>query len=325
MQEDLAAMFREGARENLQELEEALLVLSRHPDDHKEIDRMFRVMHTIKGSSGMLGFERIAHFSHALETEFDDIRSGQAVITENIIQMSLAARDHLEALIEREFSNTSETPAPGEPILLALREAIARQQRRPDQKRTSLLDLVRRARNLVKQNHRPNVHSELASRLCICFGDIETLAKATQLYALLEFARPFREFLAELDRCHLRLTDSAAEIFLAGFGEMETLIAPPAEEPDFDPVALMAAMEQPLLVSGQIHHLLKTLRQAVPALTERLPATERIHWLRIILPNGKVLSPQVHRALEALGICLTLRNDVPTQAPAGLPEMEAAA
>lgn len=39
--------------------------------------RIFRALHTIKGSGAMYGFEALSRFTHEFETAFDLVRSGQ--------------------------------------------------------------------------------------------------------------------------------------------------------------------------------------------------------------------------------------------------------
>jgi len=63
--------FLEEAYELIAELENALLELEENPDDMDLIGRVFRAMHTIKGSGAMFGYENIAEFTHELETAFD--------------------------------------------------------------------------------------------------------------------------------------------------------------------------------------------------------------------------------------------------------------
>jgi two-component system chemotaxis sensor kinase CheA len=59
--------YRGEARELLPELEASLLERERTPEDHELIGRVFRALHTIKGSGAMFGFEQIAAFTHNVE------------------------------------------------------------------------------------------------------------------------------------------------------------------------------------------------------------------------------------------------------------------
>jgi two-component system chemotaxis sensor kinase CheA len=92
--------YKEEAYELLAELEESLLALEASPEDEELIGRVFRAMHTIKGSGAMFGFEDIASFTHEVETVFDLVRDGQVRVTKDLVDLSLAARDEIRAMLE---------------------------------------------------------------------------------------------------------------------------------------------------------------------------------------------------------------------------------
>ena len=77
MFEQNKATFLEEAGELLSELEDALLEMEEAPQDLARVDKVFRSMHTIKGSGAMFGFDAIADFTHEVETVFDLVRNGQ--------------------------------------------------------------------------------------------------------------------------------------------------------------------------------------------------------------------------------------------------------
>ncbi len=52
--------------------------LEQDPEEVPTLREAFRLLHTFKGSSGMMGFERINALAHELETRFDACRSGRA-------------------------------------------------------------------------------------------------------------------------------------------------------------------------------------------------------------------------------------------------------
>ena len=93
-------MFREEASELLTELEESLLELEEAPDDQELVAKVFRAMHTIKGSGAMFGFDEVAAFTHEVETVYDLVRGGSVSVTQTLINLSLAARDHIRALLD---------------------------------------------------------------------------------------------------------------------------------------------------------------------------------------------------------------------------------
>ncbi len=92
--------FKVEASELLTELETSLLELEEAPDDEDLIGRVFRAMHTIKGSGAMFGFDDVAAFTHDVETVFDEVRNGRITVTKTLIDLTLSARDHIRALID---------------------------------------------------------------------------------------------------------------------------------------------------------------------------------------------------------------------------------
>ncbi|WP_371926639.1 chemotaxis protein CheW [Desulfuromonas sp. KJ2020] len=100
MMERQRAAFREEANELLAELEESLLELEERPEDMDVVGRVFRAMHTIKGSGAMFGFEAIAAFTHEVETVFDLVRNGQLSVSRELVDLSLAARDQIKRLLD---------------------------------------------------------------------------------------------------------------------------------------------------------------------------------------------------------------------------------
>jgi two-component system chemotaxis sensor kinase CheA len=92
--------FREEAREIVVDLEAALLELNENRADMELIGRVFRALHTIKGSGSMFGFEELAAFTHNLETAFDQVRNGKLAINSELIDLTLAALDQIRAMVE---------------------------------------------------------------------------------------------------------------------------------------------------------------------------------------------------------------------------------
>ena len=98
--EQFKQSFREEAREILVELEGALLELHASPGDMELVGRIFRGLHTIKGSGAMFGFEQLAAFTHNLETAFDQVRSGRLGPNSELIDLTLSALDQIKAMLE---------------------------------------------------------------------------------------------------------------------------------------------------------------------------------------------------------------------------------
>ncbi len=91
--------FLEEAGDLLSEMESALLELESRPEDRDLVDRVFRAMHTIKGSGAMFGFDDISTFTHTLENLFDCVRNGILQLDRATLDLTLASRDHINYLL----------------------------------------------------------------------------------------------------------------------------------------------------------------------------------------------------------------------------------
>ena len=119
---DPAHTFRQEAADLLEQLEQTLLDLEDSPADADLVNTAFRALHTIKGSGAMFGFDRMAGFTHHVETAFDLVRKGQAEASGALIAAALAAKDHIRRLIEQ--PDAADTAA-GEAILAELHAIVA--------------------------------------------------------------------------------------------------------------------------------------------------------------------------------------------------------
>ena len=102
------ANFINEAKELLQDLEEALLKLEDDFEDLEQVEGVFRVMHTLKGSANMFGFGLVGELTHDLETIYDQIRDGQKQLSEEILNASLKALDHIGNLIDNPGSDSED-------------------------------------------------------------------------------------------------------------------------------------------------------------------------------------------------------------------------
>ncbi|SMO57970.1 CheA signal transduction histidine kinase [Saccharicrinis carchari] len=88
--------FVEESLDNVQDLEEALLLLEKDTSDKEIIERIFRAMHTLKGGGAMFGYNDLSEFTHHLETVYDEIRNGRLVLTDDIISETFNAVDQIK-------------------------------------------------------------------------------------------------------------------------------------------------------------------------------------------------------------------------------------
>jgi len=101
MSDNFKEAFIEEAEVLLDELEYSLLELEieENQNDSELIAKVFRALHTLKGSSGMFGFDEISLFIHDIETVYDYIRKGELNITQEIIGLTLSAKDRIKEML----------------------------------------------------------------------------------------------------------------------------------------------------------------------------------------------------------------------------------
>jgi two-component system chemotaxis sensor kinase CheA len=94
--------FINEAHDLINNLETFLLDLENNQEDEEIIQQIFRVMHTLKGVSGMYGFDGISDITHHLESIYDKIRNHEEKLTESIFNVTLETVDHLRNLLADE-------------------------------------------------------------------------------------------------------------------------------------------------------------------------------------------------------------------------------
>ncbi|BCS53733.1 chemotaxis protein CheA [Geobacter sp. SVR] len=124
MIEQHIATYREEADELLSELETSLLELEDTPEDMELIGRVFRAMHTIKGSGAMFGFDEIAAFTHEVETVFDLVRNGKMAVSKHLLNLTLRARDHIKTLLDSSADQNGVDRDEGAAIIDGLRHLV---------------------------------------------------------------------------------------------------------------------------------------------------------------------------------------------------------
>lgn len=92
--------FLDEARELLLQFEALLLKAESSRLEEEELNALFRVAHTIKGSAGLFGFDAIVSFTHSLESVLEDIRSGVLELNADLAELLFKSRDSIAILID---------------------------------------------------------------------------------------------------------------------------------------------------------------------------------------------------------------------------------
>lgn len=111
--EQFLQVFFEETDEHLATLELLLIGLDLDQPDAETLNGIFRAAHSIKGSSGMFGFDDLTAVTHELETLLDRIRCGQTALHVDMIGVFLEVRDVLQRLLD---AHRSQVPDPDAPV-----------------------------------------------------------------------------------------------------------------------------------------------------------------------------------------------------------------
>ena len=105
--------FRDETEELLQQIDQDLLRLEEFIDagsaDAETINSLFRALHTVKGSAGMLQFTEVQNLAHKLENLCDLLRKDRMPLSEGVVDILFSGRDFLTDLIGNAIDD-SEAP-----------------------------------------------------------------------------------------------------------------------------------------------------------------------------------------------------------------------
>src|SRR6266480_8126873 len=119
--QELLEAFLTETTELLEKLDDDLVALEKTPDDRDLLDRIFRSIHTIKGTAGFLGFELLIKVAHTTEDLLNRLRKGELRVSAEIMDVILEAVDLVKLLVsdikngeikERALDGTLEKLAP---------------------------------------------------------------------------------------------------------------------------------------------------------------------------------------------------------------------
>jgi two-component system chemotaxis sensor kinase CheA len=114
-------LFLEEATEHLAEIGQALLTLEKDPRDGAALDLVFRMMHSMKGMGGSLGYDAVSGLAHRLEDRLGAWRKGGGIDDVQGVAMLFRGLESLERMVAV-VRDTGEPPPPDEALLALLGE-----------------------------------------------------------------------------------------------------------------------------------------------------------------------------------------------------------
>jgi two-component system chemotaxis sensor kinase CheA len=102
--------FISEAAEQIEAIETLLLELEEQPDNRELLDSLFRCAHTVKGSAGIFGLNRVVEFTHHVETLLDKMRDGDIALNPTISTLLLQCNDQIKFLVDTAADEGADTP-----------------------------------------------------------------------------------------------------------------------------------------------------------------------------------------------------------------------
>jgi two-component system chemotaxis sensor kinase CheA len=97
--DDIIEEFLVESHENLDQLDTDLVALEQEPDSRERLSSIFRTIHTIKGTSGFLAFNRLEEVTHVGENMLSRLRDGALALTPTRTSVLLQMVDCVRSLL----------------------------------------------------------------------------------------------------------------------------------------------------------------------------------------------------------------------------------
>jgi two-component system chemotaxis sensor kinase CheA len=98
---EIVESFIVETREILEGLDQDLLELERGSTDNDLLNRIFRAAHTVKGTSGFLGFEQMSELTHKFEEILNKLRKLELVVTPSTMDVIFMGFDVMKTLLHK--------------------------------------------------------------------------------------------------------------------------------------------------------------------------------------------------------------------------------
>jgi len=97
---DTIKEFLIESNENLGRLDQEIVELEKDPANRDLVASIFRTIHTIKGTCGFLGFDKLTGVTHLGESILSQVREGKRKVTNDLISIVLETVDAIREILE---------------------------------------------------------------------------------------------------------------------------------------------------------------------------------------------------------------------------------
>jgi two-component system, chemotaxis family, sensor kinase CheA len=157
--DDIVKEFLVESYENLDRLDRDLITLEKNPSDRETLGSIFRTIHTIKGTSGFLAFDKLGAVAHVGENLLGRLREGQLVLNPEITTALLATVDAVRQMLAS-IETTSVEGERDDSVLIA---TLTRLQQLPEESGQSEVPADLKANAAAAGGSQDNASSKIGS------------------------------------------------------------------------------------------------------------------------------------------------------------------
>ena len=158
--DDIVREFIIESTENLDQLDRDLISLEKSPTSKELLGSIFRAVHTVKGTTGFLGFSKLESVAHAGEGLLSRLREGALLLSPSITSGLLAMVDAVRTML----ASIEATGADGDNDYAALIELLTLLQAREAAGNTLEAAIADQRSGLRCGHHREPNHGQYESR-----------------------------------------------------------------------------------------------------------------------------------------------------------------
>lgn len=123
--DDLLNEFLTETSESIAIIDVELVNLEKDPEDQEILSKIFRLVHTIKGTCGFLGLPRLEELAHAGEDVLGKIRDGEMGVSPETVTLILSSIDRIKENLDYIEENETEPDGDDKDLIVQLRAAAA--------------------------------------------------------------------------------------------------------------------------------------------------------------------------------------------------------
>jgi len=119
--DEILEFFQPEAEEHLQIVSDCLISLEGN-NNPEEINKLFRAIHTLKGSAAQVGLKRLGAIAHRVEDLIGRLRDGEIEPSPMVVDVCLESIDVLKKTLHKQWSDERETRAGVDSLLGRIEE-----------------------------------------------------------------------------------------------------------------------------------------------------------------------------------------------------------